>query len=86
MIVVGSCYFLFTLLIPYDPNIYFVFPLRMIKNSLMMYFYVTLLYPIILYITSDMGVLHHDNISYDDLYNFTKAFAVEDMPQIHVRM
>ena len=28
MIVVGSCYFLFTLLIPYDPNIGFVFPLR----------------------------------------------------------
>ena len=27
MIVVGSCYFLFTLLIPYDPNIDFVFPL-----------------------------------------------------------
>ena len=28
MIVVGSCYFLLTLLIPYDPNIDFVFPLR----------------------------------------------------------
>ena len=28
MIVVGSCYFLFTLLIPYDPNIDFVFPLN----------------------------------------------------------
>ena len=27
MIVVGSCYFLLTLLIPYDPNIDFVFPL-----------------------------------------------------------
>ena len=28
MIVVGSCYFLLTLLIPYDPNIDFVFPLK----------------------------------------------------------
>ena len=28
MIVVGSCYFLLTLLIPYDPNIDFVFPLN----------------------------------------------------------
>ena len=30
MIVVGSCYFLFTLLIPYDPNIDFVFPLNIV--------------------------------------------------------
>ena len=30
MIVVGSCYFLLTLLIPYDPNIDFVFPLIII--------------------------------------------------------
>ena len=30
MIVVGSCYFLFTLLIPYDPNIDFVFPLSVL--------------------------------------------------------
>ena len=28
MIVVGSCYFLLTLVIPYDPNIDFVFPLN----------------------------------------------------------
>ena len=30
MIVVGSCYFLLTLLIPYDPNIFF-FPLSRYK-------------------------------------------------------
>ena len=33
MIVVGSCYFLFTLLIPYDPNIDFVFPLRIVNGE-----------------------------------------------------
>ena len=32
MIVVGSCYFLLTLLIPYDPNIDFVFPLKGAKD------------------------------------------------------
>ena len=33
MIVVGSCYFLLTLLIPYDPNIDFVFPLNYLSRS-----------------------------------------------------
>ena len=33
MIVVGSCYFLLTLLIPYDPNIDFVFPLNIRRTA-----------------------------------------------------
>ena len=33
MIVVGSCYFLLTLLIPYDPNIDFVFPLTDCRSA-----------------------------------------------------
>ena len=33
MIVVGSCYFLLTLVIPYDPNIDFVFPLIHLYSS-----------------------------------------------------
>ena len=33
MIVVGSCYFLLTLLIPYDPNINFVFPLTVLCEN-----------------------------------------------------
>ena len=35
MIVVGSCYFLLTLLIPYDPNIDFVFPLTISTSDVM---------------------------------------------------
>ena len=40
MIVVGSCYFLLTLLIPYDPNIDFVFPLTNITLSCMPEYFV----------------------------------------------
>ena len=37
MIVVGSCYFLLTLLIPYDQNIDLFFPLSVVSLKYLMY-------------------------------------------------